>query len=60
MLLAHFGVAGDGRLFRTERDGILGSTTYSRAWEEARNLVFTPTQVESPLAGRPYDLRHAA
>ena len=55
-----FGVAADGRLFRNERDGILGSTTYSRAWEEARNFAFTPAQVESPLAGRPYDLRHAA
>ncbi len=55
-----FGVASDGRLFRNERDGILGSTTYSRAWEEARNFAFTPAQVESPLAGRPYDLRHAA
>jgi hypothetical protein len=55
-----FGVASDGRLFRNERDGIIGSTTYSRIWEEARQFAFTPTQVQSPLAGRPYDLRHAA
>jgi integrase len=27
---------------------------------EARTLEFTPAQVASPLAGRPYDLRHAA
>ncbi|HET7015991.1 MAG TPA: hypothetical protein VFI65_18860 [Streptosporangiaceae bacterium] len=63
MLRAHideFGVADDGRLFRNERDGILGASTYSRAWEEARRFAFTPAQVESPLAGRPYDLRHAA
>jgi integrase len=58
--IKEFGVAADGRLFRNERDGILGSTTYSRAWEEARQFAFTPTQVQSPLAGRPYDLRHAA
>jgi integrase len=55
-----FGAAPDGRLFRNERDGIIGSTTYSRVWEEARRLAFTPAQVASPLAGRPYDLRHAA
>ncbi|MFG2002107.1 tyrosine-type recombinase/integrase [Spirillospora sp. NPDC048911] len=55
-----FGTADDGRLFRNERGGILGSTTYSRAWEEARQFAFKPAQVESPLAGRPYDLRHAA
>jgi len=63
ILQAHideFGVAEDGRLFRNERGGIVGSTTYSRVWEEARRFAFTPYQVESPLAGRPYDLRHAA
>jgi integrase len=55
-----FGLADDGRLFFNERRGILGSTTYSRAWEEARHLALTPIQAASPLAGRPYDLRHAA
>ncbi|MFF0526154.1 tyrosine-type recombinase/integrase [Actinomadura nitritigenes] len=63
ILKAHieeFGTAEDGRLFRNERGGILGASTYSRAWEEARQLAFTPAQVGSPLAGRPYDLRHAA
>jgi integrase len=29
-------------------------------WEEARTLALSPRQVDSPLAGRPYDLRHAA
>ncbi|MFI6981516.1 tyrosine-type recombinase/integrase [Embleya sp. NPDC050154] len=52
--------AKDGRVFGNERGGVLGSSTYSRAWEEARRLAFTPAQVESPLAGTPYDLRHAA
>jgi integrase len=55
-----FGTAKDGRLFANERSGVLGSSSYSRAWEEARQLAFTPQQVASPLAGRPYDLRHAA
>ncbi|GAA4077085.1 hypothetical protein GCM10022214_38360 [Actinomadura miaoliensis] len=31
-----------------------------RAWEEARELAFTPAQVESPLAERPAVLCHAA
>ena len=63
VLRAHvgeFGTAPDGRIFRNERGGVLGSSTYSRAWEEARHLALTPRQARSPLAGRPYDLRHAA
>jgi integrase len=58
--IAEFGTAEDGRLFRNERGGVLGASTYARAWEEARRLALTPIQVASPLAGRPYDLRHAA
>ncbi|MYW04499.1 site-specific integrase [Streptomyces sp. SID3343] len=57
--LARFPVQ-DGRVFGNERGGVLGSSTYSRAWEEARRMAFTPAQVASPLAGTPYDLRHAA
>ena len=63
ILKAHvkeFGTASDGRLFANERGGIIGSTTYSRVWEEARQFALTPSQAASPLAGRPYDLRHAA
>ncbi|GAA3614368.1 tyrosine-type recombinase/integrase [Nonomuraea rosea] len=58
--LREFGTAPDGRLFRNERGGVLGASTYSRAWEEARRFALTPRQVASPLAGKPYDLRHAA
>ena len=29
-------------------------------WRAARSYAFTPEQLASPLAGRPYDLRHAA
>lgn len=63
LLLWHigtFGVAADGRLFRSANDGVIGSTTYSRVWAAGRKLALTPVQVLSPLALRPYDLRHAA
>lgn len=55
-----FGSTAEGRVFANERGGVPGSTTYSRVWAEARQLALTPQQVASPLAGRPYDLRHAA
>jgi integrase len=29
-------------------------------WKATRELAPTPAQVAAPLAGRPYDLRHAA
>ncbi|MEH0636365.1 tyrosine-type recombinase/integrase [Streptomyces bottropensis] len=63
ILLAHikeFGTAKDGRMFANERGGVVASTTYWRVWDEARHLALTPEQVASPLAARPYDLRHAA
>ncbi len=63
MLLTHietFGTAEGGRLFFNERGGVVASTTYWRVWDEARHIAFSPEQVDSPLAGRPYDLRHAA
>ncbi|WP_405507396.1 replication initiator [Streptomyces purpurascens] len=50
----------DGRLFANECGGVVASTTYWRVWDEARHLALTPEQVASPLAARPYDLRHAA
>ncbi|MEV6862545.1 tyrosine-type recombinase/integrase [Streptosporangium subroseum] len=54
------GVAADGRLFRTRTDGLISGSAYAKVWKEARLYAFTPDQVASPLAGRPYDLRHAA
>ncbi|HET7326377.1 MAG TPA: hypothetical protein VFJ14_03745, partial [Nocardioidaceae bacterium] len=30
-----------------------------RAWHRARAVAFSPSQLDSPLARRPYDLRHA-
>jgi integrase len=55
-----FGTAGDGRLFSSNRGNVVASTAISDVWAEARTLALTPEQVASPLAGRPYDLRHAA
>lgn len=54
------GTAADGRLFWGERSqGRLGSSVYGRVWATARRAVFTPEVFASPLAKRPYDLRHA-
>ncbi|MEU1567826.1 site-specific integrase [Streptomyces mirabilis] len=62
ILRAHvkeFGTATEGRVFGNERGGVVGSSTYWRVWEEAREYGLPPERVGSPLAGRPYDLRHA-
>ncbi|GAA0395752.1 integrase [Acrocarpospora corrugata] len=58
--IKEFGVNDDGRLFRTLRGGIISIGTYCEAWKAARNFALTPDQVASPMAARPYDLRHAA
>ena len=58
--LDRFGTGPDGRLFRSPNGGVVSSSTYYRVWEEARQYALTPAQTASPLAGRPYDLRHAA
>lgn len=55
-----FGAAADGRLFYSEGGGVVASSTYWRAWQEARTLALPPAAVASPLARRPYDLRHSA
>ncbi|MFI0452160.1 tyrosine-type recombinase/integrase [Actinomadura sp. 6N118] len=57
--MAEFGTAEDGRIFQTERGGIVGSTAYGDVWAATRALALMPDQVVSPLARRPYDLRHA-
>jgi len=54
-----FGIAEDGRVFASERGRVIASTAISDVWAEARTLALTPDQVASPLARRPYDLRHA-
>ncbi|WP_329364568.1 hypothetical protein OG896_11065 [Streptomyces sp. NBC_00669] len=55
-----FGTADDGRLFFTERGNVVGSTAYWRVWSMARGFGLPAELVKSPLARRPYDLRHSA
>ncbi|WP_328469588.1 tyrosine-type recombinase/integrase [Streptomyces sp. NBC_00448] len=54
-----FGTADDGRLFQSEYGNVVAASSYSRAWKQARELAFTPSQAASVMAARPYDLRHA-
>lgn len=63
LLHAHMdsnGAGPDGLLFGGVRGGQLAGETYSRVWRKARAKALTPAEVASPLARRPYDLRHAA
>jgi integrase len=57
--LAKFGTAPDGRLFSGVRGGELPTITYRRAWIKARQVALSATEQASPIARRPYDLRHA-
>jgi len=54
--IEEFGTAADGRLFRTVTGGMIYDHTHT--WAAARTLALTPEQVASPMAARPYDLRH--
>jgi integrase len=56
--IEEFGTAVDRRLFRTATGGMICDTSHT--WAVARTLALAPEQVASPLAARPYDLRHAA
>ena len=53
------GTAPDGRLFRTYRGGVYLPSTLWNVLQKARKQAFTPAQLASPLARRPYDFRHA-
>lgn len=57
--LRRFGTAGDGRLFRNLLGGDLAESTIARIWDRARRAALTESEYASPLARRPYDLRHA-
>ena len=58
--LENFGTGDAGRVFSNERDGPFVEASARRAWARARLSALTEEQVHSPLARRPYDLRHAA
>ncbi|MEV1168859.1 tyrosine-type recombinase/integrase [Nonomuraea sp. NPDC049784] len=57
--IAVYGVATDGRLFRSESGRPVPKSTYSRLWKKVRALTLPAEQLSTPLMGRPYDLRHA-
>jgi integrase len=58
--LQNFPDGPDGRLFYGIRSGReLDTDVYQRAWTQARHHAFTQQERQSPLATRPYDLRHA-
>lgn len=59
--LKNFGTAPDGRVFVGERStDHLPSLTVTRVWAQVRKTALSAQQSASPLAARPYDLRHAA
>ncbi|MEU7743220.1 tyrosine-type recombinase/integrase [Nonomuraea sp. NPDC049158] len=57
--IAAYGVGTDGHVFVAARGGLLSESVYGRVWQLARAAVFGSAQAASPLAERPYDLRHA-
>jgi site-specific recombinase XerD len=57
--IATHGTAPDGRLFHTNRGGLLQDTGYGEVWAQARKDALTEAETASLLARRPYDLRHA-
>jgi integrase len=62
LLRAHiqtFGVAPNGRLFRSENGNPLQPSTWWQVWQKVRAASLTPAQLASPLMKRPYDLRHS-
>lgn len=57
--LEQFGTAEDGRLFATSTGGTTSASAVWRIRHAARLIGLSPEQQATPLAGRPYDLRHA-
>lgn len=55
------GTARDGRLFfGSEKGDNVPGSVYTGIWKQTREIGLSPEQASSPLARRPYDLRHAA
>ncbi|WP_211222328.1 hypothetical protein [Actinokineospora enzanensis] len=51
--------AADDRLFRGLDGGLIAESTAARVLDKARKAALTEEEYRSPLAKRPYDLRHA-
>ncbi|MQA62359.1 MAG: hypothetical protein GEU86_12865 [Actinophytocola sp.] len=58
--ICQFGTDDHGRLFRGIRGGEVPLITWNRVWKAARAATLTERVAATPLASRPYDLRHAA
>lgn len=54
------GVGLGGRLFRGKDGRPVSNASYTDIWRRARPFGLPPELVRTVLAGRPYDLRHAA
>jgi integrase len=58
--MAEFTDGKEGRLFYGVNNGDeMPTFTYLKVWRQARAAALTEREQASPLAGRPYDLRHA-
>lgn len=55
-----YGIGADGLVFTGDKKGQIPLITYTRVWRAARAAAFTEETCRTPLARRPYDLRHAA
>lgn len=58
--LEEFATGPGGRVFVGPRGGTMTDRAYLKVFHEARAKAFTAEEAASPLAERPYDLRHAA
>lgn len=56
--LAEFGTGTGGRLFRGVRVDYVPGSTIRELWRRARGKVLSAAEQATPLAKRPYDLRH--
>ncbi|MBS2547413.1 tyrosine-type recombinase/integrase [Catenulispora sp. NL8] len=58
--VANFPPRNGGPLFVAARGGVVNDSIYTKTWRDARFDALTARQFASPMAKRPYDLRHAA
>jgi hypothetical protein len=54
-----FGVAPDGRLFRSENGNPVQPSTWWQVWQKVRKAALSEEELAGPLMRRPYDLRHS-
>lgn len=58
--MRQFRPLSSGLVFYGMQGSQLSQSTYSHVWEKARRAALGEDEFRSPLAKRPYDLRHAA